>query len=283
MLRSYPYVLGSAACVGLAIANATRGHGLALTAITAAAALGGAFAEEPLVRLLLIAAALLLVGWWWGSARLDALDSSILLPHVGEAAPGRLVVSGPARTGGFELRVPAKMVRFGTLRVDEPVLLELPLGRSPPQGAYVDVAARLRLPRPPSHGFDERTWLRRHGVHVVVIAREWRIAGRRGGFGGYADRVRAWLAASLAPGLGGELPVVRPLSPPGGVRPKRRLRRRRRALPRLAPGSAALAGRARRTDGNRLVRACRRCAAVRDPRGNRRCARVARLALGAAA
>jgi competence protein ComEC len=88
------------------------------------------------------------------------------------------------------------------------VLLELPLGRSPPQGAWLDLRGRLRLPRPAAHGFDERTWLRRRGIHVVVEAREWRMAGRRGGLGGYADRVRGWLVGSIAPGLGGERRAV---------------------------------------------------------------------------
>ena len=119
-----------------------------------------------------------------------------------------LVVTGPARNNGFELRVPARLVRFGGIGVSEPVLLELPVGRSPPQGAILELDTRLKLPRPPSHGFDERTWLRRHGVHVVAIGKDWRIVGRRGGIGGYADRVRAWLARSLAPGLTGERHAV---------------------------------------------------------------------------
>jgi competence protein ComEC len=206
--RNYPYVLAASACVGLAAATAVRGHGPVLAGVAAFAALAGAFAAEPLARIALIAFALLLAGWLWGSARLDALDSSVLLPHVGEVAPALVVVTGPARTSSFELRVPARLTRFGPIAADEPVQLELPLGRSPPQGAYLDLVGRLRLPRPASHGFDERTWLRRHGVHVLVVGRTWRIVGRRGGLGGYADRVRAWLAGSLAPGLGGERRAV---------------------------------------------------------------------------
>ena len=64
----------------------------------------------------------------------------------------------------FNQRVFAHVSRFGTRRVDEPVQLELPLGRSPPQGARVRLLAVVRLPRGPSHGFDERTWLRRQGT-----------------------------------------------------------------------------------------------------------------------
>jgi hypothetical protein len=72
-------------------------------------------------------------GWWWGSARLDALDASVLLDHVGEASRASLVVTGPPANNGFELRVPARIVRFGRSPSSEPVLLELPVGRSPPR------------------------------------------------------------------------------------------------------------------------------------------------------
>ncbi len=62
----------------------------------------------------------------------------------------------------------------------------------------------LRAPRGPSNGFDERTWLRRHGVHAVLRGDAWHIVGARGGLGGVADRLHAWLARDGAPGLGGE-------------------------------------------------------------------------------
>ncbi len=208
VLRSYPYVLASSAAVGLAAANAARWHALALAVAAGTAFVGGALALEPLARVSLIALALLLAGWWWGSTRLDALDSSVLLAHVDEAAPSLALVTGSARRSSFELRVPATLRRFGTLVADEPVLLELPVGRAPPQGAYLELVAHLRLPRPASDGFDERTWLRRHGIHVVVLGHGWRIVGRRGGLGGYADRVHGWLAGSIAPGLRGERNAV---------------------------------------------------------------------------
>ena len=208
LLYAYPYVLAAALCLGLAGANGPRAPGTGV-AVAAVCALGGAaLLADPRARILVAAFALLLAGWWWGSARLNALDSSVLLPHVGETAPAVLVVTGPSRSNGFQLRVPARMRRFGALAAGEPVLLELPVGRSPPQGAVLELDARLKLPRPPSHGFDERTWLRRKGVHVVAVGKEWRIVGRRGGIGGYADGVRSWLARSLAPGLTGERRAV---------------------------------------------------------------------------
>ncbi len=209
LLRTYPYLLAGSACLGLAAANAIRSHGLAVAALAAGASVVSAFAADPRARIAGLAAALLLAGWWWGSARLDRLDSSLLRPHAGESAPSVCVVTGPARNNGFALRVPARLVRFGSLSLAEPVLLELPLGRAPPQGAHLALRVRVKLPRPASHGFDERTYLRRHGIHVVAVGLgEWSVVGRRGGLGGYADRVRAWLARSLAPGLEGERRAV---------------------------------------------------------------------------
>ena len=152
--------------------------------------------------------ALGLGGLWWGSARLDALDRSPLLEQVDRAERSLVVVTGPPRRARYELRVPATMRRFGALRIDEPVLLQLPLGRSPPQGAVLEVLGVIALPRGPSRGFDERTWLRRHGVHVVLHGDEWRIVGHRGGLGGLADRVRGRLDRTLAPGVRGERRAV---------------------------------------------------------------------------
>jgi competence protein ComEC len=88
--------------------------------------------------------------------------------------------------------------------VDERVELELPLGRAPPQGALVSLLAVVKAPRGPSNGFDERTWLRRQGVHVVLRVDEWHVLGRRGGIGGVADSLRRWLRSASSPGLTGE-------------------------------------------------------------------------------
>jgi len=138
LLLRYPYVLAGSACLGLAAATAGRVSGgaavLAVVAVVVAVAVA-----DPRGRVAALALALLLAGWWWGSARLDALDRSVLAGHVGEAAPTAVVVTGPARDNGFELRVPARIVRFGGLVVREPVLLELPVGRSPPQGAILEL------------------------------------------------------------------------------------------------------------------------------------------------
>jgi competence protein ComEC len=152
--------------------------------------------------------ALAVAGWWWGSHRLHALDRSVLLPRVGTAERALVETEEPPRVGRFGVRVRVRVLRWGAMRPHEPVLLELPPGRAPPQGARLSLVGVLKLPRGPSHGFDEATWLRRQGVHVVLRVKEWRIVGRRGGIGGIGDRLQRWLAADSAFGLRGERRAV---------------------------------------------------------------------------
>jgi competence protein ComEC len=71
------------------------------------------------------------------------------------------------------------------------------------------VLAFVRLPRGPANGFDERTWLRRQGIHVVFRVDDWSDTGRRsGGLAGAGDRLRVWLRDASAPGLAGERRAV---------------------------------------------------------------------------
>jgi competence protein ComEC len=192
-----PYVLAVALCCGLAAATLVRAALLPALVLLALAVV----LRMPLV---LAACALALVGWWWGSERLHVLDHSTLRSHVGTAARAVVELEEPPRTGRFETRVRALVVRWGVERPHEPVLLELPPGRAPPQGARLSVLGVLRAPRGPSNGFDEEAWLRHHGVHVVLRADAWRRIGFRSGLGGVADRLHAWLARDGAPGLAGE-------------------------------------------------------------------------------
>jgi competence protein ComEC len=207
LLRARPHLLAACLCVGLAAANGARDAsvGLALAAVAVAV---GAVVAPSWWRMPALGIALALAGWWWGSARLEALDRSPLLQRVGTADRALVAVTGPARRSSFDLRVPAQMRRFGDEVIREPVLLRLPPGRSPPQGALLDLIAEIKLPRGPNDGFDERAWLRRHGVHVVVRASRWRVVGRRGGLSGFADGLRARLSRSMAPGLRGERRAV---------------------------------------------------------------------------
>lgn len=201
--RGSPHAYAAATCVGLAAANVGRAPALvalALVALAAATSTG----PEPVNRSLALVAGLAVLGWWWGSVRLDHLDRSRLASYVDTSERTVLTVTGEPRHSRFELRIPGQVRRFGRLRMHEPVLLELPLGRSPPQGGIIDAVATVRSPRGPKNGFDERTYLRHHGIHVVLRAERWRLVGRRGGLGGIADRLRRGLAGSIAPGLHGE-------------------------------------------------------------------------------
>jgi competence protein ComEC len=204
--RHEPHVLVLAACLGLAAANAVRPP-VAASAVAAALLAAAAFGTA-VYRRLLLALALLAIGWAWSAHRLAALDASELLPSVGETAHAYVVVTAPPRRGTYDLRVFGTVVAFGGRRLDEPVLLRLPLGRSPPQGAILRTIATVELPRHGDGDFDESAWLRRQGIQVVVRGRVWRIAGRRAGIGGVADRLRAHLLRSSAPGLGGERRAV---------------------------------------------------------------------------
>ena len=207
LIRARPHVLLACLCLGLAGANLVRGASLVVV-LSALGLVAASLLLPVRWRLPALGVALALTGWWWGSARLDALDRSALLPRVGTAERALVAVTGPSRRSQFDVRVPAQMQRFGQHEVREPVLLRLPPGRSPPQGAILDLIGVIQLPRGPKNGFDERTWLRRHGVHVVVRADRWRIVGRRGGLSGLADRLREQLSAGMAPGLHGERRAV---------------------------------------------------------------------------
>jgi competence protein ComEC len=186
-----PYLFAGALATGLASATATR-----FTLVPAVLALGLA-ALWPRAAL---AVALVLVGWWWGSERLQALDRSVLAPRIGTAGDALVDVSEPPRRGRFEVRVRAVAVRWSGARIHEPVLVLLPGRRAPPQGARLRILGTLRAP-----GDFERTWLRRHGVHVALRASAWRVVRVRGG---PADRLHAWLARASTPGLAGERRAV---------------------------------------------------------------------------
>jgi competence protein ComEC len=196
-LRSPPHSLLATLCFGIAFANLIRLPALAALAFAGVVALAATSGRAIAV----VACALAILGWWWGSARLDRLDQSALRPQVGRAERALVVVTAAPRRGRFDLKMPVRVRRFGSLVLDETAQLELPLGRAPPRGAILEVRAEAKLPRGPSHGFDERTWLRRHGIHVVLAGDSSRLVGRRRGLGGLGDRVSAWLARAVGGGL----------------------------------------------------------------------------------
>ena len=197
MTRPLPaHVVVAACAVGLAVSDAARIHGAAAPAV-AAGLVSALVAPVGWGRTAFLAALALVVAWWWGSARLDQLDHTVLAARIGTANRFVVVTTAEVRHGAFELR---QMAQTRGERVE----LELPLGRAPPQGARLSVLAVVKAPRGPEHGFDERTWLRRQGVHLVLHVDEWHVVGRRGGLGGVADGLRRWLRRSSSPGLTGE-------------------------------------------------------------------------------
>ena len=202
-----PHALVAALCVGIAAANAARLASPALAAVAVVLVLGAALLDGG-PRVALLAAALASAGWWWGSVRLGALDRSFLEPRIGTAERALVEVTAPPRRSRFRLRAQARVLHFGPLDVSESVLLELPPGRAPPQGARLSLIATVQPPHGPEHGFDERAWLRRKGIHVVLHADRWRLVGRRGGLGGLADRLRLRVERPLERGTTGERRAV---------------------------------------------------------------------------
>jgi competence protein ComEC len=202
-----PHLLLGTACCGVVAANFLRIHGLGSVGVALGAALL-AVLLLPGNRLLPAALAVVLGAWWWGSTRLDALDRSPLSRLIGTAETAQVVVTAPPRPSRFDVRAQAELHRFGALRVTEPVLLELPAGRLPAQGDVLEALGVLAAPHGPERGFDERTYLRRHGVHVVLRVDRWHVVGRRGGLGGIADRLRAFVARGLSQGSSGERRAV---------------------------------------------------------------------------
>ena len=204
-----PHVVLGGLCLGLSASLILRTTATALAA-SAFGVAAAAFAVRGAARVLALAVVFALAGVWWGSARLDMLERSVLVERAGHAGPARVEVTGPARTGSFSVRVPVRVREFGRRVIDERARLELPKGRAPPQGDVLEVIASIRLPRradAPGE-FDELTYLRRQGVHVVLRAESYRVVGRRGGIAGFADRLRRSVATSLATGLDGERRAV---------------------------------------------------------------------------
>jgi len=199
------HCLVAALCLGLALANALRigvsAAAIAALVLSVAIVLCG---QAPL-RLAAIAALLLLFGLTLGSLRLASLDRSPLLPHVGESAEVRVVVVAAPRVSSFAVSAVGQVERLGRVPLREHVWLSLPPGKAPPIGAVLELGAKVELPAGPSaSGFDQRAWLARQGIHVVLKTGPWRLVGRRGGIGGFGDRLRERLAHDLVPGLSGE-------------------------------------------------------------------------------
>ena len=200
----WPALLVSSACVGLALSNWIPGAGVAVALLAAAGVLmlvlGGT--EWRLVAFGLVLAAL---GLWWGSLRVEAMARSVLASEVGTSGEAELVVSGPARPTAWSVRALAEVRSFRGRPLHERVLLVLPAGRSPPRGAVLEAAVRVAEPHTATTegGFDEKAWLERQAVHVVLRASSWHEVGRRGGIEGVGDRLRDRVERAVGRGTTG--------------------------------------------------------------------------------
>ena len=226
---------------------------------------------------------------------------------AGRPARGRrcVVVTGPARTGDFDLRVPgeAAAVRLAPRRRARAARAAARPRSAPGRHPRARRAAEAAAPglatastSAPGSGATASTWSSRRATGASSAA----------GAGSAATRTASAPGSrgSLAPGLTGERRAVlegivlgedEDLSP--GLQDAFRASglyhllavsgsnvmfvAARRARARLGARPAALARPPRRARRDRLVRARRRRPAVRDPGGDRGRARIARLARGA--
>ena len=199
----WPALLVSSACAGLAAANWV-GVPVALAGVMGVVSIAGVALSTGPRRVVALAATLFVLGLLWGALRLDALDRSALEAEIGASGAAEVVVVAPARRTRFAIRVAGETRSFRRRVVRERVLLVLPVGRSPPRGAVVEAVVRVAEPRPASDGgFDERAWLARQGIHVVLRAGSWREVGRRGGIAGVGDRLRGRIENAVGRGTGG--------------------------------------------------------------------------------
>jgi len=199
------HCLVAAVCLGLALANALRIGVIAAAIGASALAASIVLYSPPRVRLAATAAFFLLFGLTLGSLRLTALDRSPLLPRVGDSAEARVTVVGAPRVSSYAVSAVGQVERFGRAPLRERVWLRLPAGKAPPIGGVLELSAKVEQPAGPSaSGFDQRAWLARQGIHVILRASSWRLVARRGGVGGFGDRLRERFAHDLVPGLSGE-------------------------------------------------------------------------------
>ena len=198
----WPALLAASACVGLSLANWLPVGPAAGTALVLAGLAGIALLEGP-ARVAALALVLASLGLAWGTLRLEALEYSVLAARIGESGPAKVVTTAPARASSWATRVQATTLSFDRVVVQERVLLVLPAGRSPPRGSILGLRARIEEPRPAEGGFDERAWLARQGIHVVLRASAWQPAGRRGGIASLGDRLRDRVEDAVSSGTSG--------------------------------------------------------------------------------
>jgi competence protein ComEC len=200
--RHWPALLVTAACAGIGLSIWVTASLEAVCAL-AVPALAGVVVLRGQARIAALGFAVALLGLGWGSIRMEAMRQSVLEAELGESGTARLVTVASARPSPWAIRVVAAVQEFRQRPVRERVLLVLPVGRSPPRGTVLEASVRVSEARPSRDGFDERQWLARQGIHVVLEASSWRPVGRRGGIAGLADRLRDRIELAIGRGTDG--------------------------------------------------------------------------------
>jgi hypothetical protein len=90
-----PHRYVAALCLGLAAANVVRGS--ALLALGAAAVVSAVVVAADAPPPAALVAVVALVGWWWGSARLDALELTMLIARKDSSRYPRVATRWPQR------------------------------------------------------------------------------------------------------------------------------------------------------------------------------------------
>ena len=225
-----------AAAVGLAFAGVEcppvrtviAATGLVLGALLVSLILSGlghsgAFSSHGAPFMLVILS--LMVGASWGAVRVDAQLRGELASMVGARSEIVVEVIDTPRERGKGVSFSARSL--GPRGVGEHLLVELARGASGTawntdgvakgsgaggdlfvqEGAILELRGLLRAPESPGKGggsdFDERAWLAREGIGVVMAAEPTgvRLLGRRGGLAGALDRLRTGARAHLAVGI----------------------------------------------------------------------------------
>ena len=202
-------LLVGAACVGIAAANLARVHWTGIAGVAIGSSLLAAVAACPTSgcwsRALAVPPRRLVLGQ--RAARRDRPQPADAVCSGRPSTPRSSSRLHRARPGSRSASRPSCTASAGS-SVSEPVLLELPAGRPPAQGDVLDVLGVLAPPKGPEHGFDERTYLRRHGIHVVLRGDRWRVVGPPRRTRRVADGIRAFVTRGLSRGSAGEQRAV---------------------------------------------------------------------------
>ncbi len=225
VVRLLPVHLALAAyCAGLCLSLAWRPPlamilSLAAACVLPLAARGRSRVADRLVGAglaLCVAVLLLGAGTAVGSSRLRSVDESLLKERVGERVSlAATVVDLPtvkARRATVRLQVTAlegvalhEATRLSVRMPDDETCRRLchPC-TGLVEGMIVHIAGARVEPLPvPKDGFDYARYLERRGEHVLLAAEleDITVVGRRGGFAGFADRLRLSARASLRRGV----------------------------------------------------------------------------------